>query len=408
MGAEGKEGQNLLPILLACDINVYSMARAFHEAYGIKPLVLCRQINGIFKHSKIATVQIVDNLDQPEVFRATMDRMAEEHKDKTLILIGCADHYVRLVVANKEYLKDRFVLPYADQDVMDNIILKETFYNLCSKYDLDYAKTFVFKQGMDYDFDIPFDFPVVLKPSCSVSYNAHHFEGQHKVYFINDIQTLRDTVKEIYSHGYDDSMIIQDMIPGKDASIYDLQMYVGSDHKMKLMNMGNVLLEEHTPKGIGSNAATIVDCHEEIMQKVRTLLEGIGYEGLADCDMKFDERDGKFKIFEINIRQGRSHYRVTGGGDNLAKYIVDDYVYHKPMELKIVREPFFWHVIPLGIVYKYVKDPKRVAQVKQLVKEGKSCHSLYYSKDNNLIRTLTLKAKDFNQFRKYKRYLGDQ
>lgn len=397
------------PVLLASDINVYSMARAFHEAYGVKSLGLARSISGPCENSKIIDFRIIEDLDETEVFVDYLTKLYEEFKGKKkLVLVGCADHYVRLIVENKDRLKDMYVLPYADKESMDNIVLKETFYGLCSKYGLDYAKTFVFKYGMDLDFELPFDFPVVLKPSCSVSFNKHHFPGQKKVYFPDNMEELRAALKEIYDHGYDNSMIIQDRVPGADDAMFDLHVYVGSDHKVKMMNMGNVLLEEHTPKGIGSNAATIVDPHPEIMEKVKFLLEDIGYQGMADCDLKYDERDGKIKIFEINIRQGRSHYRITGGGNNIARYMIEDFLYHNEIEEQIVTEPFFWHVVPLGVVYKYVKDQKKLARVKELVKQGKYCHSLYYKKDMGFKRWVYLKLRDLNQFKKFKQYLGNK
>lgn len=400
------ENLNLLPVLLASDINVYSMARAFHEEYNIQSLMVARDLSGPVMNSKILRYWEEKELDDSKVFLDTMKKIYEENKDKTLIVIGCADHYVRLVVENKEALKDMYVVPYSDKEVLDNIVLKETFYSLCSKYNLDYAKTLVYKKEMNLDFTLDFDFPVVLKPSDSVSYNKNPFQGQHKVYFIDNMQDLKDTLKTIYGHGYEDNMIIQERIPGDDSAMYDLQVYVGSDHKVKLMNFGNVLLEEHTPKGIGSNAATLVDYNEELMKKIQVFLEDIGYEGLADCDLKYDHRDGTYKMFEINIRQGRSHYRVTGGGDNLAKYIVEDYVLHKELPLKFVKDEYFWHVVPLGIVYKYINDEEKVKKIKRLVKEGKVCHSLYYPKDMNIKRWAYLKLRDFNQYKKYKKHLG--
>lgn len=400
------ENLNLLPVLLASDINVYSMARAFHEEYNVQSLMVARDLSGPVMNSKILRYWEEKELDDSKVFLDTMKKIYEENKDKTLIIIGCADHYVRLVVENKEALKDMYVVPYSDKEVLDNIVLKETFYSLCSKYNLDYAKTLVYKKEMNLDFTLDFDFPVVLKPSDSVSYNKNSFQGQHKVYFIDNIEDLKDTLKTIYGHGYEDNMIIQERIPGDDSAMYDLQVYVGSDHKVKLMNFGNVLLEEHTPKGIGSNAATLVDYNEELMKKIQVFLEDIGYEGLADCDLKYDHRDGTYKMFEINIRQGRSHYRVTGGGDNLAKYIVEDYVLHKELPLKFVKDEYFWHVVPLGIVYKYINDEEKVKKIKRLVKEGKVCHSLYYPKDMNIKRWAYLKLRDFNQYKKYKKHLG--
>ncbi|MEA4922644.1 MAG: hypothetical protein VB031_04665 [Eubacteriaceae bacterium] len=401
------EKTDFLPVLLASDINVYSMGRAFHEAYGIRSLMVARQLSGAVLHTQILDYIEEPKLDENEVFLKTMDRIYEEYGgDRKLLLIGCADHYVRLVVGNREYLEDKFILPYTDMKTLDNIVLKETFYGLCSQYGLDYADTFIHTPETGYDYELSFGFPVVLKASDSVKYHKNKFDGFHKVFFINNREELDATLKKVYAAGYDDHMIIQDMIPGEDACIYDLHVYTGSDHKVKLMNFGNVVLEEHTPTAIGNNAATIVDYNEDVMKKIQAFLEGIGYEGMCDCDLKYDARDGKYKMLEINIRQGRSHYRVTGGGDNIAKLIADDYVYHKEIPgPKYVKDKFFWHAVPLGVIYKYVADRSRVEEIKKLVKAGKSCNSLYYSKDMSMKRRIYLKLRDINMYRKYKKYM---
>lgn len=395
---------DFLPILLASDINAYSMARAFHEAYAKRSLVLAREAAGPVNHSKILELKIVEKLDETDVFLQTLEAIADQYPKRTLLLIGCADHYVRLIVENKEQLSKRFVLPYADKAILDHFILKQHFYALCDKYGLDYAQTYVYKKGSPRDFVLPFSYPVVLKPSDTVSYNAHAFPGQHKVYFIADRERLAELLEMIYSHGYDQDMIIQEEVPGLDSEMYDLHIYAGKDKKVKLMNMGNVLLEEHTPKGFGSNAATMVSYQPELMERIRLMLEDIGFQGLCDCDIKRDPRDGKFKLFEINIRQGRSHYRVTGGGDNLATYIVDDYLLDKPLELKMVKDDHFWHVVPLGVVYKYLDDRDKRRKIKRLVKEEKSSTSLFYKKDMNLKRRLYLFLRDLNHYRKYKQH----
>lgn len=396
-----------LPILLANDLNAYGLARAFHEEYEIKPLLLARRDSGVINYSKIVMYEEVPNLNQTDVFLEKMDELYERYKESNpsmkLILIGCADHYVRLIVENKDHLLDKFIIPHTEKDILEKIVLKESFYELCEKYGLDYPKTFIYTKDTKDDFELEFGYPAILKPSDSVTYWETPFEGQHKVHFPASREELLDLLHKIYRAGYEGNMIIQEMIPGDDEYMHDLHVYVGKDHKVKLMNLGNVLLEEHTPKGIGSDAATISTFDEKLMLKVKEVLEGIGYQGWCDCDIKLDPRDNKFKIFEINIRQGRSHYRVTANGDNVAKYIVDDFVYDKELDLKLVDDPFYWHMIPNSIVFKYV-TPEMKAKLKKLIKEGKEANTLYYKKDMSFRRSIKLFLKSLNQHRKYRKY----
>lgn len=47
------EKKAFVPLLFAGDINVYSLARAFHEAYGIKPYAYGKYQTGPCWESKI-------------------------------------------------------------------------------------------------------------------------------------------------------------------------------------------------------------------------------------------------------------------------------------------------------------------------------------------------------------------
>lgn len=394
---------NFLPVLLGNDMNVYGMARAFHEAYGIRSLLVARAPSGDIYGGRIFTFLAVPKFNEKEPFLAALDRLYRERGgDQKLLLIASTDHYVRLIAENREALAGKFVLPYADKAVLDRLILKEDFYRCCDEYGLDYAATFVHAPETGYDFVLDFSFPVVVKASDTVDFHAHKFEGWKKVFFPRDREELEQTLRSIYEAGYRGHLIIQDMIPGEDDCIYDLQVYVGSDHKVKLMSMGNVVLEEHGASMVGNNAATLVEPHEEVMRKVQALLEGIGAEGLFDADIKYDRRDHTFKALEINIRQGRSHYRVTGGGDNLMQLVVDDYIEHKDIPgPKYATEEYFWHNVPMNIVYKYVEDEEKLAVIRRLVREGKACTTLRYPADMSLRRRLRMKVRDVNFARKY-------
>ena len=88
-----------------------------------------------------------------------------------------------------------------------------------------------------------------------------------------------------------------------------------------------------------------------MFRRIKAFLEDIKYEGVANFDMKYDERDGEYKLFEINLRQGRSSYFVTLNGFNLAKYFVDDLVEDTPFDGNTLfgRGSKLWLEIPKSI-----------------------------------------------------------
>ena len=99
---------------------------------------------------------------------------------------------------------------------------------------------------------------------------------------------------------------------------------------------------------------------------MKNFLEGIGYVGFANFDMKYDHRDGTYKLFEMNLRQGRSSYYVTAAGYNLAKWLVDDVLYHKDMPCTVATNKVLWTIIPEKIIFQYVKSESAKAEARAL------------------------------------------
>ena len=132
----------------------------------------------------------------------------------------------------------------------------------------------------------------------------------------------------------------------------------------------------------------------------------MGYIGFSNFDIKYDQRDGKYKVFEINTRQGRSNYYVTGAGANVAKLFVDDYIEDKDMPLHIVDNEILWMVVPKGVAFKYIKPHEYREKMKRLIKEGKMKNPLFYDKDKGFKRRLRLAKSMLGHYYKYNKYLG--
>lgn len=398
--------QPFLPILLGSDMNAYGMARAFYEAYGIKPLVLGRSHLTATQDSNILHFKQIANLNEQETFVPAMEKIAKEYSDQKLLLLACGDDYAKLIIKNKPELQKYFTVPYIDESLMDKILLKENFYKMCDQYNFKYPGTTTVTAENYEEFTPPFDYPIILKASNSVEYWACSFPGKKKVFVAHDEAEKTAILKAIYASTYQDTMIVQEFIPGDDSYMRVLNAYVGKDGKVKLMCLGNPILEEHSPEGIGSYASIITTYDEQLMDKVRFFLEDIGYTGFANFDMKYDARDGEYKLFEINLRNGRSSYYVTAAGYNLMKYVADDHMLNVPQELTYAKNKHLWTIIPNGVLFKYASNQKLKLEAKKLISEGKCTNSLFFKEDMNPKRWAKLTLNNLNYYRKYKKYFN--
>lgn len=396
---------DFIPVLLGSDINTYSMARAFHEAYQIKSKVIGKYHTGPSYNSRIVDFTANENIDKQEIFLQIVNDFAKTNKSKRILLIGCGDNYVSLISQNKKNLNSNIIAPYIDYSLMEELIKKENFYKMCEKYNIAFPDTFIHKKDMDLDFELQFEAPFILKPSNSVEYWEHPYSGQKKVYKLKTREELNETIQQIYSSGYDDSLIIQDFIPGDDSYMRVLTSYSGKDKKVKLMSLGHVLLEEHTPHGLGNHAVIINEYNQKLLEQLSDFLEEIGYIGFSNFDIKYDKRDKKYKVFEINLRQGRSNYYVTGSGFNIAQYLVDDYIENKKMSMIIANSKNLWMIVPKQVAFKYVKDKKAKEEMKELIAKNKYVNPLFYKGDLPLKRFIAILKTHISHFVKYKKYM---
>ena len=412
------EDQTFLPVIIQSGHNAYGVARSFYEAYRIKSLVLepalkTKNIRALLlggargvatQNSQIIDCQSVARLDEPAYFVQALIDIAMQFKNKKLILLASNCYYAELIIINKQKLQQYFILPFIDEDLMKQIQTKEEFYKCCDLYNIKYPKTMIVTKEHHAISDVPFDYPIIIKPSNAGEYTSCSFPEKKKVYLVKNEEEQQQIIKNIYSSTYKDSLIFQEFIPGDDSYIRVLDVYVGKDKKVKLMCLGNKLLEDPSPQNIGNSLAIMTDFDEQLMDKIRYFLEDIGYNGFANFDMKLDVRDGEYKIFEMNLRSGASSYFVTASGHNLMQYVANDYVFNVNQKLTYVQTKHLWSLISKRMLFKGLKNEKLKIEAKRLIKKGKYSNSLYFREDMNIKRWTMLKLYNYYLNLKYKKY----
>lgn len=399
-------GPTFLPILLGTDNNAYGMARSFHEAYGVKSLALGKIPLLETRASKIVSVTTKSNFDSSPVFLQTLQKVAEKLGPQYdyLILIACGDRYVELITEHREDLKEHFLVPYIDNDLRLKLEDKAEFYAICEKYGLPYPDTLVVEPSNRFDYPQPESFPVAVKASNSIAYVDLDFPGKMKSYKAKDPQELDRIIHSIFDAGYDDKIIVQDFIPGDDAAMYVLNSYSDTQGIVRSMCLGQCVLEDYSPDGIGNYNAIIQKGISEIYATYRVFLEAIGFVGFSNFDIKYDHRDGSYKVFEMNIRQGRSSFFTTASGCNLVESLVNDLIYDKPCYATHYHDrPFLWRHVPRQSLLKY--SPARAQdEILRLYRSRRDATTLHYEKDRSLKRLANLTRIYGRQALRLKKY----
>ncbi|MBR5227083.1 MAG: carboxylate--amine ligase [Clostridia bacterium] len=400
-------------VIVGSDINAYYMARNFHEEYGVKSHWIGKVKMPATNLSSIGTAEYVEDLWDKEVFKNTLINYAKQREGKKLILIGTNDFYVRNIIENKDELEKYYLFNCISEELFNNLALKDVFYTKYETYDIDFPNTYIFNCGTEKELDEnklkSLMFPIIVKPGHNVNYYKHGFPGQAKVYKLNTKEEVVETVDKIKNAGYTDNLIIQEYIPGDDSMLFDAVIYCNKDSKAQFITFAQIGLQEHTPTGIG-NCTVLVNGYNQfgntknIVNRLKKFAEKIGYKGPGEFDLKYDERDKKFKVLEINPRQGRSSYYPTACGFNIAKYLVDDLIYNKNKKFKYIDTEVALSFVPMHVIKKYVKNKELKNKVLTLKRQKKLINPLVYKKDMNFARKKWLFKRDVNYCRKYKKY----
>lgn len=402
--------KEFLPIILGSDENAYGTARLFCEAYDVRPLLLCTAALSPTRSSRLFDIEVIRDFELDSVFPdallSVLRRCAEQHEK--LLVIPCSDYYTGLLCRYAEVFEGLIANRFNPYSMLETFDTKDKFYALCEKHGLDYPKTAI---AMPNEREsvlerMPFDFPIVVKPenSNATEYLRCHFEGQKKVYFFDTREDYLTMIRNMNRSDYRGKLILQEFVPGGDGAMRVLNSYSDADGRVRAMCLGQPVLEYYDPKSVGNYAAILSRGDRLLYEKIQTFLEEISYVGFANIDMKYDRRTGRYLLFEINPRLGRSSYFVRTAGINMMKLLTDDVVYGKRGECIYNENVTLWSNVPRGILNRYVTDPELRAELRR----HKMDRTLKNPADFNLKRAYRITRVDLAQYKLFKQYYFDK
>ena len=180
--------------------------------------------------------------------------------------------------------------------------------------------------------------------------------------------------------------------------------YVRGDGTVTLMSLGHPLLEDYSPMAIGNYAAILSYADDAIYDTVESLLGHSGYRGFFNIDMKYDSRTGRYVLFEINPRLGRSSFFCRAAGINMMKLLTEDVVYGRRGKCIYNETTALWSNVPRGILTRYVTSPA----LREEMKQYKALHTLWCGGDLAPARVYRLARYYAAQYKNFAHYYFDK
>lgn len=399
-------------LIIGSDINAYYLARCYHEFTGQKADMLALKPRGekpfaYTRYTKILNIEYIEDFWDEQVFLNEINAYYEAHKDEKILLVSSNETYGEYIAKNQDDLKEKFYFNYPSVELQRTLVNKELFYKTYAGSVLDLPKTVYFDVKGDTEIPEDLTYPVIVKPANVVLFKHITFKGKRKIYRLSTKEQLEEVIGYFKNSDYDDTLIIQEYIPGDDSHLFDAVVYMGKDKKAKLCSFAQIGLQEHSPRMIG-NAAVIINGYSQFegvdaqIDKIVEFMENIGYQGFAEFDMKYDERENKYKVMEINARQGRCSYYITPCGYNLIEILYRDLIENEDMPFARVDKVQLETFVPKSVAKKHIVNEEFRKKALSLWRDR--VEPLRYKKDNGFIRKLLLAKIGYNYKKAYKNF----
>jgi predicted ATP-grasp superfamily ATP-dependent carboligase len=225
------------------------------------------------------------------------------------VLIPTTDGAVKDIARAKDTLEPHFVVDCPAWEVAERFIDKRYTYEIAEQLGIATPRTLVPERESDLNaYAAQVEFPCLVKPRQSHLWSAR-LGGKMTV--VDSTAEMREGYARARAAGLD--VVIQELIPGADDrgvnyNAYRTESGVLADCTARKIRQG--------PPGFGLPRVVLSADVPTVVEPARALLDALGLDGFSCTEFKFDARDGRFKLLEVNGRHNLSSLLSIRSGVN--------------------------------------------------------------------------------------------
>jgi predicted ATP-grasp superfamily ATP-dependent carboligase len=212
------------------------------------------------------------------------------------VLLPCADEEARLISQNHAALSQMFRLRTPPWSVMQWAYDKHRMNARAAALGLDLPRTLAVASRQDL-VNADARFPVILKPAVKHDGNAFTMA---KAWRADDRAALLARYDEAVALVGAEAVVVQELIPGRGEAQFS---YAAMWDRGRPVASLTARRTRQYPIDFGYTS-TFVETIErpDVEDLACRFLESLGYDGLVEVEFKYDARDGRLKLLDVNVR----------------------------------------------------------------------------------------------------------
>jgi len=229
---------------------------------------------------------------------------------KKAVLFWTSDETAVFCTRYAEQLRGYYLFPENSPELIDQIQDKRGMYHLALKHGVPTPRTEFPSNRADVERYLPdAQFPIMLK---GIIGNRLLARTGKKMVLVHNPEELMENYELLEDPDYP-NLMLQEGIPGDDDQVWIFNGYF--DRKSDCLNPYTGHKIRQFPVHVGCASLGICKWNEEVAQITMNFMKALGYSGILDIGYRYDPRDGKYKVLDINPRIGQA-FRIFVAENN--------------------------------------------------------------------------------------------
>ena len=340
---------------------------------GVKDIVLfdSKKQVGAYSNKIVKYVNINKSVDS--LYRE-IEKLHLEYD--RIVIYPTNDLYIENLHEIYDKINSYSFIPFNYENIVDSLD-KYTQYSFCEKLGVPYPKTQYITKKEDVDNIILLQLPVLVKPNKREDLKVNVFRNL-QIKSREDFEINKDLLYSFIDSGV--SFLASEIIPGDGSNIYAYVGYRSKDGNILNEWTGKKLSQHPNDFGVFSSASN--QAPEEVLKLGRVLLNGMNISGIAQPEFKYDYRDQKYKLMEINLRSMMWNRvgNISGVNIQYSQYL-DAMGIKVPKQLQVKDKDI--HFVYLNHEITNVLNRRGYYKIfyQNLFQSDKTCFALYDKKD---------------------------